>query len=166
MNYFELFGLPRGFFPDPVQVKRKYYELSRQYHPDFFVQSGEAALELAEEKLKEVHAAYAVLSDADKTMAYVLDLEIGLPEGEKYTLSPDFLMEMMEMNEALQEADTEQERGRVREQIMSKKKELYEDIEPVLAGYQQGVVSPEAMLQVKAYYYQQKYISRLLDVGH
>lgn len=165
MNYFELFGLERGFFPDLGQVKRKYYELSRQYHPDFFIQQGEVARERAEEKLKEVHAAYAVLSDRDKTMAYLLELETGLGAEEKYALQPAFLMEMMEYNEALQEAEGPEERMRVQEEIVNKKKELYEDIEPLLAAYQPGVVSPKAMLQVKEYYYQQKYIYRLLGRG-
>ena len=71
MNYFQLFDLEQGFFPDQALVKRKYYELSRRFHPDFFVQQGDAARELAEEKLKEVHAAYAVLADPGRTMAYI-----------------------------------------------------------------------------------------------
>jgi molecular chaperone HscB len=78
MNYFQLFELPQGFFSDPVLVRKKYYELSRRYHPDFFVQQGEVAREKAEEKLKEVHAAYNVLSDEGKTMAYLLKLETGM----------------------------------------------------------------------------------------
>jgi molecular chaperone HscB len=165
MNYFQLFDLEQGFFPDQALVKRKYYKLSRRFHPDFFVQQGDAARELAEEKLKEVHAAYAVLADPGRTMAYILGLELGLQAEEKHTLSPGFLMEMMDFNEALQEADTAEQRAVVREQINSKKRELYEGIEPVLAAYQPGIVSPEAMLQIKEYYYQQKYLERLLEEG-
>jgi hypothetical protein len=39
---------------------------------------------------------------------------------------------------------------------------LYENIKPVLEAYQPGVVSPEAMLPIKEYYYRQKYLQRLL----
>jgi len=162
MNYFQLFEVPQGFFPDPVIVRKKYYELSRKFHPDFFVQQGEVAREQAEEKLKEVHAAYSVLSDAGKTMAYLLELETGMVAEEKYALSPDFLMEMMELNEALQEADTAEARAEVTKSILDKKKELYEDIKQVLEAYQPGVFSPEAMLPIKEYFYRHKYIQRLL----
>lgn len=162
MNYFELFELPQGFFPDPAIVRKKYYELSRKFHPDFFVQQGEVAREQAEEKLKEVHAAYTVLSDAGKTMAYLLELETGMIAEEKYALSPDFLMEMMELNEALQEAETAEARAEVTKSILDKKRELYENIKPMLEAYQPGVLSPEAMLPIKEYYYRQKYIQRLL----
>ena len=162
MNYFQLFELPQGFFPDPVLVRKKYYELSRRYHPDFFVQQGEVAREQAEERLKEVHAAYNVLSDAGKTMAYLLGLETGMTAEEKYALSPSFLMEMMELNEALQEADSAGARAEVTTQILDKKRELYENIKPMLEGYQPGVISPEALLPIKEFYYRQKYIQRLL----
>lgn len=162
MNYFELFELPQGFFPDPAIVRKKYYELSRKFHPDFFVQQGEVAREQAEEKLKEVHAAYTVLSDAGKTMAYLLELETGMSAEEKYALSPDFLMEMMELNEALQEVETAEARAEVTKSILDKKRELYENIKPMLEAYQPGVLSPEAMLPIKEYFYRQKYIQRLL----
>lgn len=162
MNYFQLFELPQGFFPDPALVRKKYYELSRKFHPDFFVQQGDVAREQAEEKLKEVHAAYTVLSDAGKTMAYLLELETGMIAEEKYALSPDFLMEMMELNEALQEADTAEARAEVTKSIHDKKRELYENIKPMLEAYQPGIISREAMLPIKEYYYRQKYIQRLL----
>jgi molecular chaperone HscB len=42
MNYFELFDIPVQFKPDPVMVKKKFYELSRKYHPDFYSQSNGA----------------------------------------------------------------------------------------------------------------------------
>lgn len=162
MNYFELFELPQGFFPDPALVRKKYYALSRRYHPDFFVQQGEQAREQAEERLKEVHAAYTVLSDAGKTMAYLLELETGMTAEEKYALSPDFLMEMMELNESMQEAETEEARAAITTEIVNKKRELYENIKPMLEAYQPGAVSPEAMLPIKEYFYRQKYIERLL----
>jgi molecular chaperone HscB len=165
MNYFQLLGVPQGFFPDKALVRKKYYELSRKFHPDFFAQQGEAAREQAEERLKEVHAAYSVLSDVGKTMAYLLELETGMVSDEKYALSPDFLMEMMELNEAMQEADTAEGKTEITTKILEKKMELYENIKPVLEAYQPGLVSPEAMLPIKDYFFRLKYINRLLDEG-
>ena len=35
MNHFEVFGLPRKLGIDTVELQRKFYELSRRWHPDF-----------------------------------------------------------------------------------------------------------------------------------
>lgn len=163
MKYFDWFELHPGFFPDQGLLKKKYYALSRQYHPDFYVQQGETARLEAEEKLQEINKAYATLSNPVKTMAYLLRETIGLPEDEKFALPPDFLMEMMELNEAMQEAASEEEKGKVKEQIATHQQSLYEQVEPIMANYQAGITAKEALLQVKQYYYQQKYLQRLLS---
>jgi len=165
MNYFDWFEISPGFFPDPQMLKQKYYALSRQYHPDFYVQQGEAARLGAEEKLQEINKAYATLSNPVKTMAYLLKETVGLPEDEKFALDPDFLMEMMELNEAMQEAETKEAKEKVKEQIATQQQSLYEQVAPIMANYQAGITSQEALLQVKQYYYQQKYLQRLLAEG-
>src|SRR2546429_8721038 len=35
MDHFEVFGLPRRLAVDTAELQRKFYELSRRYHPDF-----------------------------------------------------------------------------------------------------------------------------------
>ncbi|MEI8111075.1 MAG: Fe-S protein assembly co-chaperone HscB [Chitinophagia bacterium] len=165
MNYFDWFEINWSFFPDQVMLKKKFYALSRLYHPDFYVQQGEVERLEAEEKLQEINKAYATLSNPIKTMAYLLKQTVGLPEEEKFTLSPDFLMEMMELNEALQDAETEEEKEKVKEKITTQQHSLYEQVEPIMANYQAGITTQEEMLQVKHYYYQQKYLQRLLEEG-
>ena len=39
MNYFELFEMEETFVPEPAELKKKFYELSRKYHPDFYTQA-------------------------------------------------------------------------------------------------------------------------------
>ena len=41
MNYFELFEMPVSFKPDKSILARKYFELQKKYHPDFFAQATE-----------------------------------------------------------------------------------------------------------------------------
>jgi len=41
--------------------------------------------------------AFQTLSDFDKRMKYILGLKNMIQEGERYELSPEFLMEMMEI---------------------------------------------------------------------
>jgi hypothetical protein len=56
-----------------------------------------------------------ILQDRDQTIKYVLQLKGLLEEEEKYQLPPDFLMEMMEMNEKLLEEDPDDFRKEVKE---------------------------------------------------
>ncbi len=36
MNYFELYNLPVSFIVDAMDVRKRFIELSKQFHPDYF----------------------------------------------------------------------------------------------------------------------------------
>src|SRR6185436_7553683 len=101
MNYFEFYDTPVSFMVDEDAVKKKYLELSRKFHPDFFInQSSEKQQEVLEMSTLNTRA-FQTLSDFDKRMKYILELKNLIYEGERYELPPGFLMEMMEVNEAM-----------------------------------------------------------------
>lgn len=165
MNYFELFALPVSLQPDPAQVKKKYYELSRQYHPDFYAQSGEALKAEALDKAAQVNKAYKVLQNPDETIKYVLVEKGLLEEEEKYQLSPDFLMEMLDLSEMATDAAMEADAAKaeqVKTQIANVETEIYEPVEAIITHYQEGTTSEKELLQVKDYYYKKKYLTRIL----
>jgi len=62
-DYYDVLGLPRD--ADPTEIKRAYRALALRYHPD---QNRDD--KHAEEKFKEVSAAYTVLSDPEKRARY------------------------------------------------------------------------------------------------
>src|SRR6186713_3186445 len=99
MKYFDLYQLPVSFFVDEEKVKKKFLELSRKYHPDFFVNETEEKqqemLELSTLNTK----AFQTLSDFDKRMKYILGDKGLISEGERYELPAYFLMDMMAINE-------------------------------------------------------------------
>src|SRR6185437_7614922 len=66
-NYFELYNIPVSFHPDQVVVKNKYYELSRQYHPDRFAQAGGTGMVDALHMASINNTAYKTLRDSDAT---------------------------------------------------------------------------------------------------
>src|SRR5205809_6895126 len=103
MNYFEFYEMPVSFVVNEDLVKKKYFELSRKFHPDFFVggsrEKQEEVLEMSTMNTK----AFQTLSDFDRRMKYILELKNMIHEGERYELPPDFLMDMMDINEALAE---------------------------------------------------------------
>lgn len=165
MNFFELFNIPISLQVDAAVVKAKFYELSRKYHPDFFSQATEAEQEEALEKSSLVNKAFKVFSNKEETLKYVLQLKDLLEDEEKYKLSPDFLMEMMELNEALMDAKMDSDEAAVaniKSQISSLENELYENIKSIIEHFKDGVSTQEALLQVKDYYFKKKYLARIL----
>ena len=165
MNYFELFEIPVSLSPDKSLLKQKFYALSRQYHPDFFTQENEADQSEALEKASMVNKAFKVFQKQDETIKYVLQLKGLVEEEEKYQLPPDFLMEMMELNEQLMDAKMEQDSAgltKLKGSVAAVQQDIYEPVKPIVEGYNDETTSTEDLLKVKEYYYKKKYLNRIL----
>lgn len=163
MNFFELFEQPVRLQVDAAEISRKYRELSRRFHPDFFTRAGADAQQEALEKSALLHQALAVFRDPDETIRYVLQLKGLLQEGEKYELPPDFLMEVMEINEALMDADDPATSEVVKGKLASLQAEIEEPVADTLRQYTEGSTSVSALLDVKDYYFKKKYLDRLRE---
>ena len=154
---------------DPSEIKQKFYELSRKYHPDFHAKSGEASQGEALEKSADVNKAYKVFQNPDDTIKYVLQMKNLVHDEEKYELDPEFLMEVMDINEQLMEVETGADKEAL-EQCLEKTKELlnqiYNEVAPIIENHQEGVTTEKELLQVKSYYYKKKYLQRILDKIH
>ena len=162
MNYFELYNLPLSFQPDQSVVKEKFYALSRKYHPDFYSQASEEEQSDMLEKSSWVNMAYKTFTHADETIKYLLQLKGLLEEEEKYALSPDFLMEVLDLNEQALDVSEQEDADRLRATIANFQKEIYEPVKMILTNYQEGVTTEKELLQVKEYYYRKKYLDRIL----
>jgi len=158
MNYFELFDLPVAPRIDKTLLAEKYFGLQKQSHPDFFTQASEAEQEGSLQQSAGINKAFGIFQSADKTIEYFLQINGAIVPDEKYTLPPDFLMEMMELNETLNEKDG----VTIAEEMANIEKPLLEEVEPILSR-PAGNYSPAEMEQLKAYYYKKKYLRRILD---
>lgn len=165
MNYFDLYELPMGFAPDAEAVKKKFYELSRKYHPDRYTLADDAARMEALRMAAINNDAYKVLNNADATMAYILKQHGVLEEEEKYSLPPDFLMEMMDLNEAISEYEMEQEDATIKQQaidMLNSQLEAWElEVAPLVAQYGRGEVTDKLLADIKDYYFRKKYLLRI-----
>ncbi|NVO31229.1 iron-sulfur cluster co-chaperone HscB C-terminal domain-containing protein [Hymenobacter lapidiphilus] len=166
-NYFDFYELPETFRPDEAALKRKYYALSREYHPDFH---GTASAERQEEILHLATLntdAYRTLSHPDQRMAYILGRH-GLLEEGKQALPPDFLMEVMDLNEQLMELEFEPDPAivnNVETEVNTLSDTLDAGIEPVLIGYEglPGDSRTQALQQVRTYYLKKRYLLRIRE---
>lgn len=155
MNYFELFDIPVSLTVDKTLLAKKYFELQKKYHPDFFTQSDTDEQANALEKSSDINKALKVLQKKESTIQYVLKLKGLLTEDEKYQLPPDFLMEVMDLNENL--ADHEDSI------ITALENEIYVPVQSIIENYQDTITSEADLLKVKEYYYKKKYLQRILD---
>lgn len=161
MNYFDLFEIPVQLKVDTAALSGKFFALSRQYHPDYYAQAGAAEQADVLEKSALLNKAWNTFRDPDSTIKYVLQEKGLLQDEEKYELAPDFLMEVMEINEAIMDLDRDAVSGTVQEKIDSLEKEIYEPVKEVVENYREGVTTEKELLQVKEWYYRKKYLDRI-----
>jgi len=155
MNYFELYGLPVSLKVNKQQLAQSYIELQKKHHPDFFSQETEYEQAEALELSSEVNKAYNTFKNEDATIKYVLQLKGLLQEEEKYQLPPDFLMEVMELNETLSEGTSPQ--------IDQFSKEIFDEVKDIIENYNDSSITTAALLKVKEYYFKKKYLQRILE---
>lgn len=163
-TYFDLFEIPVQLKVPKDAIRQKYFALSRQTHPDYFINQGEEAQQKALDGSAQLNKAFKTFNDVDETIKYVLTLKGLLTENEKYELPPPFLMQMLELNEELAEAamdDDADSRNRVMQSVQQTENEIYEPVKNIIEHYQEGVTTEKELLQVKDYYFKKKYIERL-----
>jgi molecular chaperone HscB len=161
MNYFELFELPVSFMVNTKQLNENYFRLQMQYHPDFYSNATDDEKEEALEMSSLVNRAFKTLENEDTRTEYILELKGLISEGEKYELPPDFLMEMMELNEDLTEADPSSIQ-QTEQKIVTIEDELYNQVKHVMNSYSEHQPD-EALLPVKEYFFKKKYLERVRE---
>ena len=162
MNYFEIFGLPVQLKIDTAVLPKKYFELSRKFHPDFYADATPSEQQKALEITANLNKAFKTFQNPEDTIKYVLQLKGLLVEEEKYELPPDFLMEVLEINEQIMDATDDPEIKRtLQSKINNLQKEIYEPVKDIVENYQEGITTENELLQVKEYYYKKKYLNRI-----
>ncbi|WP_113662428.1 iron-sulfur cluster co-chaperone HscB C-terminal domain-containing protein [Pedobacter nanyangensis] len=166
MTYFELYGLPVSFHPDQNVVKQQFYALSKKYHPDFYINESAAKQEEVLELSTLNNKAFQVLKDPQKVLQYVLTLKEVITEGENYTLPQSFLMEMMDVNEAVMDLqfDPDPEKMlQIRQQINDFAKKIDQELFQYTQGFETLDAEQQAvqLAKIKDIHYRSKYLHRL-----
>ncbi len=158
MNYFELFEIPLGPAVDKAIVSRNYLQLQKKYHPDFFTGAGEVEQEEVLELSADINKAYKIFQNADKTIEYFLQVSGIISADEKFQLPNDFLLEMMEINEALLE-----EPEKAKKEVNKIGEKLNIEMKGIVDNYWLGLTDGTSLQHLKTIYFKKKYLQRILD---
>ena len=165
MDYFEFYGLPESFNLDPALLKKKFYELSKLYHPDFYTGEDEAKQQEILELSTLNNKAYQVLTNPAHRMEYILKLHDLVSEGAKPQLPSDFLMEMMDINERLMEVDNAKSLAGITGEVLAIEGDITEQLAALTADYTNlnHTAQEERRIQIADIYYRQKYLLRIKE---
>ncbi|MBM3757466.1 MAG: Fe-S protein assembly co-chaperone HscB [Acidobacteria bacterium] len=101
-GYYEIFGIEKKLALDVEGLQRRFYERSREWHPDRHARASAEQREFAEQATATLNDAWRVLRDPVARAEYFLTAA-GVKTDAKKT-PPDLLEEVFELNMALEEA--------------------------------------------------------------
>jgi molecular chaperone HscB len=141
-DYFAFLGLPRRLGLDQQDLDRRFRELSRQFHPDYFY-NAEASDRLASlERSSYLNDAYRTLRNRTSRIEHLLALE-GLPAASidlgGARVPPALLEEVFTLNEELDEIRTLRESGGDAARLRARLDAARRPIESKRAVYEQRI---------------------------
>jgi molecular chaperone HscB len=103
-DYYDFFGLNRKLNVDDAELQKRFYELSRQWHPDRFSRKSPDEQAQALEATAILNDGYRTLRNPVRRAEYLLKEE-GFPIGEQRSkdVPPELLEEVFELNMMLEE---------------------------------------------------------------
>ena len=114
-DYFAFFGLPRQLKVNAADLERRFPELSRQFHPDYFYNAPPAERLASLERSSYLNDAYRVLRSPVARVEYLLGLEGLAPtrsdDAGTAKVPPSLLEEVFALNEELDEIRELRESG-------------------------------------------------------
>lgn len=166
---FSSLGLSKGYPLDRMALRKRLLSYSRILHPDFHTTAGAEARELAERNTAELNAAFEILSNDFRRADWILGSLGGPADSQERQMPPAFLMEVLEWNEAIEEAkdaatDSEEFRtlGPLEEELRGQRNELMEAISALLTPLP-AMHAPE-LVEVRRRLNAVRYLDRTLEV--
>lgn len=102
-DYFKCVGLPRLLNIDLEDLERRFYELSRKIHPDYFQQKTDQEKAISLQNSAVLNTAYRTLRDPIRRAEYIVRLEEGAAKAIPTRAPADLFEEILEFQEVLEE---------------------------------------------------------------
>jgi len=101
-NFFALFDVPVSYDVDLDLVQQRYRDLQKVVHPDKFVNASDQEKRISMQQTSRINEAFNALRQPVDRAIYLLSLKgVDLNLENETTMDAGFLMEQMEMREAL-----------------------------------------------------------------
>ena len=170
-GYYELLGIPRSLHLSLDDLQERYYELSRQLHPDRFMQKPPTEQQRALDLSSALNDAYRTLKDPVKRAQYLLGQE-GFEIGEQRSkdVPPELLEEVFELNMALEEMRSGDDSARSQLEAAEKNftgmlSAADQQLDSLFAKYDQ-TQSRDVLTEIRGVLNRRKYILNLVDEVH
>ena len=167
MTYFEFYGLPQTLNLDEGQLRRLFYQKSKEHHPDVHTLADEDTQARNLDMASFNNDAYRTLSNPTLRLKYVLQLH-GLlgDEKQQHKLPADFLMEMMELNETLAELEFEPDAGKydkVVRDVDKLEQSLDNQANPLAQQWSMETNQPGDLEKLQEYFLKKRYLLRIRE---
>ncbi|MBV9406873.1 MAG: Fe-S protein assembly co-chaperone HscB [Acidobacteriaceae bacterium] len=171
-NFYEFFGIERKLTLDEAALQKRFYELSRHWHPDRFGRKSADEQAQALEATAILNDGYRTLRDPVKRAEYLLKEE-GFPIGEQRSkdVPPELLEEVFELNMALEELKSGDEKARpqlesAKENFQNLRAEVDRELGSLFAKYDasdaQSETAKQALHEIRGVLNRRRYIENLL----
>ena len=171
-NFFQFFGLEPKLRVDAETLQKRFYELSKQWHPDKFGRKSAEEQAEALDATSILNDGYRTLKDPVRRAEYLLKEE-GFPIGEQRgkDVPPELLEEVFELNMMLEElkggdADARGQLETARTNFVGLQSSVDKKLESLFAKY--DAAEPEsddarqALHEVRGLLNRRRYIDNLL----
>ena len=170
-DYYDLLGLERRLKLSIDDLQKRFYELSRQLHPDRFMRKSETERQYSLDASSILNDAYRALKDPVKRAQYLLSQE-GFEIGEQRSkdVPPELLEEVFELNMALEEMRSGDDSARPQLEAAEKTftnmlTDADQQLESLFEKYDQAP-NREALGEIRGALNRRKYILNLVDEVH
>jgi molecular chaperone HscB len=171
-NFYQFFGIERKLALDTDALQKRFYELSRTWHPDRFSRKSASEQEQALEATAILNDGYRTLRDPVKRAEYLLTEE-GFPIGEQRSkdVPPELLEEVFELNMMLEELKSGDDSARLqlesaKANFTNLRSQIDRDLEALFAKYDAAEAHSEtakqALHEVRGALNRRRYIENLI----
>jgi molecular chaperone HscB len=172
-NYYDFLGLQRKLTINQEDLQKRFYALSRQWHPDRFSRKGADEQALALEATALLNDGYRTLKDPIARAQYLLSEE-GFSIGEQRSrdVPPELLEEVFELNMMLEELKEGDESARAqlesaKEHFLGMQTDIDHDLESLFARYDsadaQSATAKQVLHDMRGMLNRRRYIENLIQ---
>lgn len=171
-DYYKFFGFDRKLTIDESHLQKRFYELSRQWHPDRFTRRSAGEQAEALEATSILNDGYRTLRDPVKRAEYLLTEE-GHPIGEQRSndVPPELLEEVFELNMMVEELksgdeDARPQLGAAKQNFLRMRGGIDGELQSLFVRYDaseaESETAQQALKEVRGLLNRRRYIENLI----